>query len=205
MATEEKSTKKVQNKKTRKAKPKSTASHSTQKTSPVDGMEKTKHKKAQQDNKHAGLMKKMIIKKESKPKKSIKVVDPDTKRFYATGRRKTSSARVFLKPGSGMMTINGKKPSEYLKRIASMALAYQALEVCQMKNKVDLKITVKGGGESGQAGAIRHGIARVLVAFNQELRPVLKKEGFLSRDSRMVERKKYGLRGARKRFQYSKR
>ena len=86
-----------------------------------------------------------------------------------------------------------------------MALAHQALEVCQMKNKVDLKITVKGGGESGQAGAIRHGIARVLVAFNQELRPVLKKEGFLSRDSRMVERKKYGLRGARKRFQYSKR
>ena len=127
---------------------------------------------------------------------------------YATGRRKTSSARVFLKPGgSGQMTINGKKPDDYLKRLASRATINQPLVLIkpQVNTPIDLKITVKGGGESGQAGAIRHGIARALVAFNEELRPTLKKEGLLSRDSRMVERKKYGLRGARKRFQYSKR
>lgn len=127
--------------------------------------------------------------------------------YYATGRRKTSSARVFLKSGTGQVEINGKKPSEYLKRIASRAVINQPLVLIkpQAKTPIDLKITVKGGGESGQAGAIRHGIARALVAFNKELRPILKKEGLLTRDSRMVERKKYGLRGARRRFQYSKR
>ena len=127
---------------------------------------------------------------------------------YATGRRKTSSARVFLKSGSGQITINGKKPDEYLKRLASRATINQPLVLVksEMDNTpIDLKITVKGGGESGQAGAIRHGIARVLLEFNKELRPALKKEGLLTRDSRMVERKKYGLRGARRRFQYSKR
>ena len=127
--------------------------------------------------------------------------------YYATGRRKTSSARVFLKSGSGQMTINGKKPDGYLKRLASRAIVNQPLVLIksQVNTPIDLKITVKGGGESGQAGAIRHGISRALVAFNGELRPALKKEGLLSRDSRMVERKKYGLRGARRRFQYSKR
>ncbi len=127
--------------------------------------------------------------------------------YYATGRRKTSAARVFLKSGSGQVTINGKKPTLYLKKIASRAIINQPLVLIksQVNTSVDLKITVKGGGESGQAGAIRHGIARALLAFNQELRPVLKKEGLLTRDSRMVERKKYGLRGARRRFQYSKR
>lgn len=132
---------------------------------------------------------------------------PAKKVHYATGRRKTSSARVFLKSGSGQITINGKKSEEYLKRLASRAIINQPLVVVkpEMSTPIDLKITVRGGGESGQAGAIRHGIARVLVDFNKELRPTLKKEGLLSRDSRMVERKKYGLRGARRRFQYSKR
>ena len=127
--------------------------------------------------------------------------------YYATGRRKTSSARIFLKSGTGQMLINGKKPSEYLKRAASKAIINQPLVLVnsQEKTPIDLKITVRGGGESGQAGAIRHGIARALIAFNKELRPILKKEGLLTRDPRMVERKKYGLRGARRRFQYSKR
>ena len=132
---------------------------------------------------------------------------PAKKVYYATGRRKTSSARVFLKSGSGQITINGKKPDEYLKRLASRATINQPLVLVksEINTPIDLKITVKGGGESGQAGAIRHGISRVLVDFNKELRPTLKKEGLLTRDSRMVERKKYGLRGARRRFQYSKR
>ena len=132
---------------------------------------------------------------------------PAKKVHYATGRRKTSSARVFLKSGSGQITINGKTPDKYLKRLASRAIINQPLTLVkpEISTPIDLKITVKGGGESGQAGAIRHGIARALVDFNKELRPTLKKEGLLSRDSRMVERKKYGLRGARRRFQYSKR
>ena len=139
--------------------------------------------------------------------KTAIATEPTTSKkvYYATGRRKTSSARVFLKPGSGQITINKKKSSEYLSRIATKAIIQTPLKITEMQDQVDLKITVKGGGESGQAGAIRHGIARALVAFNKELRPVLKKEGFLSRDPRMVERKKYGLRGARRRFQYSKR
>ena len=150
--------------------------------------------------------KKVAVKDSNQPSKHILKKDEDVvKNYYATGRRKTSSARVFLKSGTGLITINGKKPSEYLSRMASQAIAYQPLVLVHIKDKVDLKITVKGGGESGQAGAIRHGIARALVAFRESLRPTLKKEGLLTRDSRMVERKKYGLRGARKRFQYSKR
>ncbi len=125
--------------------------------------------------------------------------------LYATGRRKTSAARVFLKPGTGKMTINGKDAPEYMVRLASRTIAMQPLELTNTKGKVDLKITVAGGGESGQAGAIRHGISRALVAFDESLRDELKKAGYLTRDSRMVERKKYGLRGARRRFQYSKR
>lgn len=124
---------------------------------------------------------------------------------YATGRRKKSCARIFLKPGQGQMSINGQAAEGYLKRLASRYLAMQPLELTSTKSKVDLKITVKGGGESGQAGAIRHGIARALVAFDETLRGELKKAGYLTRDARMVERKKYGLAGARKRFQYSKR
>jgi small subunit ribosomal protein S9 len=129
----------------------------------------------------------------------------EEKIFYATGRRKTSAARVFLRPGSGQITINGRQLDDYLRRKSSQMVMYQPLETVNSKDKIDLQITVSGGGESGQAGAIRHGIARALCAYNEEFRPILKKEGYLTRDSRMVERKKYGIRGARRRFQYSKR
>ena len=125
--------------------------------------------------------------------------------FYATGKRKTSAARVFLKPGSGQFTVNGKEMTKYLSRLASKHLCCQPLNLVDMRSKVDLTVTVKGGGETGQAGAIRHGISRALVALDPALRPALKKEGFLTRDSRMVERKKYGQHKARKRTQYSKR
>ena len=124
---------------------------------------------------------------------------------YATGRRKTSSARVFLKPGKGQITINGHTVNEYLKRSSSKAHMNFPLELTSQKDKVDVKVTVKGGGESGQAGAIRHGLSWALVRYDETLRESLKKAGLLTRDSRMVERKKYGLKGARKASQYSKR
>lgn len=125
--------------------------------------------------------------------------------YYATGRRKTSAARVFLKPGKGNLTINGLKAGEYLRRMQSIMVIQQPLEVLNQVGKFDADITVAGGGENGQTGAIRLGIARALTAFNAEFRPALKKAGYLTRDQRMVERKKYGQAGARKRFQYSKR
>lgn len=125
--------------------------------------------------------------------------------FYATGRRKTSSARVFLKPGKGNMTINGKKPDEYLRRLQSRMVIEQPLEAISQNGKFDLKITVTGGGESGQAGAIRHAVTRALLAFNPEFKGTLKKAGFVTRDPRMVERKKYGKHGARRSGQFSKR
>lgn len=125
--------------------------------------------------------------------------------YYATGRRKTSSARVFLKPGKGTMTINGKKPDDYLRRMQSRMVILQPLELLNQAGKFDARITVFGGGESGQAGAIRLGITRALIAFNAEFKTILKKAGYVTRDPRMVERKKYGQAGARRRFQYSKR
>jgi small subunit ribosomal protein S9 len=125
--------------------------------------------------------------------------------FYATGRRKTSSARVFLKPGKGTITINGKKAEDYLTRMQSRMVIVQPLDLLNQIGKFDAKITVAGGGESGQAGAIRLGITRALIAFNAEFKGTLKKAGFITRDPRMVERKKYGRAGARRRFQYSKR
>ncbi len=125
--------------------------------------------------------------------------------YYATGKRKTSSARIFLKAGSGKVQINKLPAEKYLKRISSQKIFVQPLEATNMKQKVDLFVTVAGGGESGQAGAIRHGISRALVAFNPDLRPTLKEGGYLTRDSRMVERKKYGQHKARKSTQYSKR
>lgn len=125
--------------------------------------------------------------------------------FYATGRRKTSAARVFLKPGKGKLTINGLKADEYLRRMQSKMVILQPFDVLAQNDKFDCDITVKGGGENGQTGAIRLGISRALTAFNPEFRAILKKAGYLTRDQRMVERKKYGQSGARKRFQYSKR
>lgn len=127
------------------------------------------------------------------------------KYIYATGRRKTSTARVFLKPGSGKFTINDREMDKYLEIGILRLVVQQPLVETGTTGKVDLKVTVTGGGPSGQAGAIRHGIARALIGMNPDLRPVLKKAGFLTRDPRMVERKKYGLAGARKRYQYSKR
>ncbi len=125
--------------------------------------------------------------------------------FYATGRRKEATARVWLKAGNGVVTINGRDINNYFGRETSKMVLFQPLEVLEQKGKIDLTVNVKGGGLSGQAGAIRHGIARALCAFNPEFRPMLKKAGFLTRDARAVERKKYGQPGARKRFQFSKR
>lgn len=125
--------------------------------------------------------------------------------FYATGRRKTSAARVFLKPGSGKIEINGKPADKYLSKPTSRMVILQPFNISSTQSKFDAYITVTGGGESGQAGAIRHGISRALVAVDETHRSVLKKAGFLTRDPRMVERKKYGKAGARRRYQYSKR
>jgi small subunit ribosomal protein S9 len=125
--------------------------------------------------------------------------------YYATGRRKTSAARVFLKPGKGNVTINGEKADAYLKRMQSKMVILQPFDILQQMGNFDVNVTVSGGGENGQTGAIRLGIARALTAFNPDFRPPLKKAGYLTRDPRMVERKKYGLRGARRKGQYSKR
>ena len=125
--------------------------------------------------------------------------------ILATGRRKTSAARVFMKPGKGAITINGKKPEDYLRRMQSQMVIMQPMELLSQTGKFDLKVTVKGGGESGQAGAIRHAVTRALVTFNPEWKLQLKKAGYVMRDPRMVERKKYGQAGARRRYQYSKR
>ena len=123
----------------------------------------------------------------------------------ATGRRKQSIARIRLKPGTGEFSVNERTLDEYFGRATSKMLLKQPLEVVEQLGKVDIHINVCGGGLSGQAGAIRHGISRALIKLNADHRPVLKKAGFLTRDSRSVERKKYGQPGARKRFQFSKR
>lgn len=127
------------------------------------------------------------------------------KGFYATGRRKEATARVWLKAGTGQVVVNGRPMDEYFGRETSKMVINQPLQVLEQLGKVDLTVNVKGGGLSGQAGAIRHGLARALCVFNPEFRPALKKAGFLTRDSRVVERKKYGQPGARRRFQFSKR
>jgi len=124
--------------------------------------------------------------------------------YYGTGRRKTSTARVFLKPGKGSVTVNGLKLEAYLKKSQSKVLAMRPLVVAG-NQKFDVKVTVVGGGETGQSGAISLGIARALTAYDESMRKVLKDQGLLKRDPREVERKKYGLRGARRRGQYSKR
>ena len=125
--------------------------------------------------------------------------------WYGTGRRKTSTARVWLRPGDGKVTINRRPMDVYFSRETAKMIVQQAFDVVDQGGKFDLVINVKGGGMSGQAGAIRHGLARALVEMNPDLRATLKKAGFLTRDARAVERKKYGQPGARKRFQFSKR
>lgn len=125
--------------------------------------------------------------------------------IHATGKRKTAVARVWMKPGAGQITINGKSADQYLAREADRATILEPLVLTELRDKFDIQVNVNGGGISGQAGAIRHGISRALVDLDSSLREVLKKAGFLTRDSRMKERKKYGQAGARARFQYSKR
>lgn len=125
--------------------------------------------------------------------------------YYGTGRRKSSTARVFLKNGSGSITVNGRSLDEYFGRETARMVVRQPLELTEMLEKFDIKITVSGGGGSGQAGAIRHGITRALMQYDETLRPVLRKAGYVTRDAREVERKKVGLRKARKRPQFSKR
>jgi small subunit ribosomal protein S9 len=122
-----------------------------------------------------------------------------------TGRRKTSTARVYLKPGKGEIKINNKSLDEYFGRETARMIVRQPFAAVDMENKFDIMVNVAGGGPSGQAGAIRHGITRALMAYDESLRPALRKAGYVTRDSRAVERKKYGLHKARKRPQYSKR
>lgn len=124
---------------------------------------------------------------------------------YGTGRRKTSTARVFIKPGRGQILVNRRPLDEYFGRETARMIVRQPLAVAGLGNTFDIKVTVRGGGGSGQAGAIRHGIARALLEYDEELRSPLRAAGFLTRDAREVERKKVGLRKARKRPQYSKR
>ena len=126
-------------------------------------------------------------------------------RAYATGKRKNAVARVWLKPGSGKIVINGRELAVYFARPVLRMILNQPLVTAERQNQFDITATVVGGGLSGQAGAIRHGISRALTYFEPELRGVLKKDGFLTRDSRVVERKKYGKAKARRSFQFSKR
>lgn len=125
--------------------------------------------------------------------------------YYATGRRKTSTARVFLRPGSGAITVNHREFANFFPTDSLRTIVRRPFSVTETGEQFDVLATVAGGGVNGQAGALKLGIARALVEFNAELRKALKKEGLLTSDSRVKERKKYGLAGARKRFQFSKR
>ena len=124
---------------------------------------------------------------------------------YGTGRRKTSTARVFIKPGSGNVEVNGRSLEQFFGRDTLRMIVQQPLVVADAQERFDLKITVSGGGPSGQAGAVRHGLTRALIDYDETLRPALRRAGYVTRDDRAVERKKVGLRKARKRPQYSKR
>ena len=126
-------------------------------------------------------------------------------RSYATGKRKDAVARVWIKPGPGKITVNGREFERYFVRPVLRMLIHQPFEAADRKDQFDVTCTVKGGGLSGQAGAVRHGISKALTLYEPGLRPVLKKGGFLTRDARVVERKKYGKRKARRSFQFSKR
>ena len=125
--------------------------------------------------------------------------------YYGTGRRKTSTARVYLRPGSGTITVNKREFDAYFPNEALRMIIRQPLNLTESVEKFDILVTVDGGGTAGQAGAVRHGITRALMEFNSDLRPTLKKAGLVTRDPRQKERKKYGQKGARARFQFSKR
>jgi small subunit ribosomal protein S9 len=126
-------------------------------------------------------------------------------RAYATGKRKNAVARVWIKPGTGKVTVNGRELETYFARPVLRMIVQQPIGVAQREGQYDVMVTVAGGGLSGQAGAVRHGLSKALTYYEPGLRPALKKEGFLTRDSRVVERKKYGKRKARRSFQFSKR
>lgn len=125
--------------------------------------------------------------------------------YYGTGRRKTSTARVYLRPGTGEIQVNKKGFDQYFPNQALRMVIRQPLQLTETVSKFDILVNVDGGGPAGQAGAIRHGITRALMVFNADLRPALKSAGLVTRDPRIKERKKYGQKGARKRFQFSKR
>ncbi len=125
--------------------------------------------------------------------------------FYGTGRRKTSTARVFMKPGAGEITVNDRPLDKFFGRQTARMIVRQPLELLDLTEKFDISVTVSGGGTTGQAGAIRHGLTRALLQYDEAMRPALRKAGFVTRDARAVERKKVGLRKARKATQYSKR
>ena len=125
--------------------------------------------------------------------------------YYGTGRRKSSTARVYLRPGAGEVKINKKAFEQYFPNETLRMIIRQPLQLTETANKFDILVNVEGGGPAGQAGAIRHGITRALIEFNADLRPTLKHAGLVTRDPRIKERKKYGQKGARKRFQFSKR
>ena len=125
--------------------------------------------------------------------------------YYGTGRRKTSTARVYLRPGDGTFQVNRKAFESYFPNETLRMIIRQPLQMTETANKFDVLVNVAGGGPSGQAGAIRHGITRALIEYNSDLRPTLKQAGLITRDPRIKERKKYGQKGARKRFQFSKR
>jgi small subunit ribosomal protein S9 len=134
----------------------------------------------------------------------VQKLDPQG-RAYATGKRKDAVARVWIKPGPGKALVNGKALDSYFARPVLRMILQQPLGVAKRNGQYDLTVSVAGGGLSGQAGAVRHGLAKALVSYEPDLRPVLKKEGFLTRDPRVVERKKYGKKKARRSFQFSKR
>ena len=125
--------------------------------------------------------------------------------FYGTGRRKTSTARVFIQKGKGKITVNKEPLDQFFDRETARMIVRQPLEQAELLDKIDVSVTVKGGGGSGQAGAIRHGLSRALLKYDESLRKILREKGFLTRDARKVERKKVGLKKARKATQYSKR
>jgi small subunit ribosomal protein S9 len=129
----------------------------------------------------------------------------EVSKWYATGKRKSAIARVWIMPGKGEITVNGLPVADYFTRPTSQMIVAQPFQLTEMAGKFDVNVNVVGGGKSGQADAVKYGIAKALERFNKDLRPVLKKAGFLTRDARIKERKKYGQKGARKRFQYSKR
>jgi small subunit ribosomal protein S9 len=137
--------------------------------------------------------------------KGLKREDTVAEKIYATGKRKTSIARVWLEPGDGKFIVNDKTLREYLCREALELTAVEPLELTGVRGQVDVRVNVRGGGVAGQSVALRHGVSKALLQYNPEFKDALKKAGFLTRDSRVKERKKYGLRGARRRPQFSKR